>query len=341
VRARAERLLVLLEQGRFEERLEEFAADVEGIQGLTMPGWPEFQEIAGTDVAARALFVEMQRHEAGLLRLTFAGDGDDVEKQLLERLSRLSPRHQLLGHLSDQRGASVPPLGSCAAMLFIAATSTAKQVDQVSMLSAQLAQQDPLRAAIQGGNFQPQVRRLLAHWVLHREANNVNLLPQKLSLAASYQLKGALPLAVATAHGQPPWDSVPANIRAIAVLVAGRLAEEQVVEHLESLLEDDTECAHWNGGRGRLVPGQDAAHPQLRSVQIRDVVLAVMVHQTGQEMAAYGIQAEPHEQMVLKMATAGFPTDDARTAALAKWRHWRHGNGKQAAEVRPKRAPQS
>jgi hypothetical protein len=264
-----------------------------------------------------------------------------VETQLAQRLSRLNPHQQLLGHPQNQRGEHVSPLGSCAAVIFVAATSKSDHSDSVSTASAQLAHQPPLRGAIQGGSFEPQIRRLLSYWVVHREADNANLLTQKLSLAAIYDLEGALPLAVSVAVGETPWSSVPPNVRAMAILVVGRLADERSIEHLEPLLDDETECARRARGRIRVLQAEGGLQVEDAAIEIRDVALAVMVRQSGQELAEYGIHAEPHEQLLFKLATTGFSSDAARSIALTKWRRWRSGDQKQAAEDRGAQPPKS
>jgi hypothetical protein len=61
-RAAARRLVALIDKSEFNHRLEAFAADTDGKRGLTLPGWKQFTELVGGDAAARALFVDMQRH---------------------------------------------------------------------------------------------------------------------------------------------------------------------------------------------------------------------------------------------------------------------------------------
>ena len=59
--------MTLIDDSAFNRRLAEFAADVDGKRGVTLPGWKEFGELVGRDPAARALFVDMQREEPVLV----------------------------------------------------------------------------------------------------------------------------------------------------------------------------------------------------------------------------------------------------------------------------------
>ena len=85
----ARRLLTLIDGSEFNRRLNEFAADVDGSRGATLPGWQQFGELIGRDPAARALFVQMQREEGPLLGEIF--DGAENEKPLdrRKRMARL------------------------------------------------------------------------------------------------------------------------------------------------------------------------------------------------------------------------------------------------------------
>ncbi len=50
-RAAARRLVALIDQSEFHRRLEAFAADTDGRQGLTLPGWDQYQKLVGGDPA--------------------------------------------------------------------------------------------------------------------------------------------------------------------------------------------------------------------------------------------------------------------------------------------------
>lgn len=326
VRARARRLVVLIDQNQFQRRLEAFAADVDGSQGLTMPGWEQFREIVGDDVRARSLFVEMQRQEAVLLRAAFSENPAGVDELLAERLSRLLNRQQVLAAIQTEPKESAPPLGSCAAVLLVGAASDVENVDRLSLHFSQLALRPPLREATATGSFRPQIRRLLTQWVLHCSVNSANLVHPNLQLVIIHRLTGALPMAVAVARGEPPYEQLSADargraVRGRAVLAVGRLAPDRAVDYLEPLLEDDAVCM-------QRTTRSAGATVSSSTVEIRDVALAVIVQQCGQELSEYGFQAvDRHDDWLFKLATLGFENDTARDVALTKWRHWREEAG--------------
>jgi hypothetical protein len=46
-RAAARRLVALIDHSEFHRRLEAFAADTEGRQGISLPGWDQYQKLVG------------------------------------------------------------------------------------------------------------------------------------------------------------------------------------------------------------------------------------------------------------------------------------------------------
>ena len=113
-RAAARRLISLIDRSEFHRRLEAFAADTDGRQGLTMPGWDAYRMLVGGDADDRALFVEIQRSEPALLTAVF----DDAKRSRDDLLEvRLQGITQWQPNVVNATGS--PSLGSCAAMLFL------------------------------------------------------------------------------------------------------------------------------------------------------------------------------------------------------------------------------
>jgi hypothetical protein len=310
VRAAARRLVSLIDQSEFHRRLEAFAADTEGRHRLTLPGWEEYRSLVGGDPAARALFVEMQRHEGPLLSAVFDASAEAPEQLWEDRLLRLVQWPAAIG----DRGA-VPPLGSCATMLFLGTAAEITVSDRGAMLLESMIQRPPLREAIAAGGAPDATRRLVSSWVLHCPNKNELILIRRLSLASAIDLKEALPLALAVAGGDPQYASVPPTARAIAILLIGQIGSREHVNHLEPLVEDTTVCMPIQA----QVPGQPAPN-----VQVRDAALVVMLHLTGQRPADYGyVHARLQPQRMFQLQTLHRENDEQRAAAVAKWRTWR------------------
>ncbi|MEX2310090.1 MAG: hypothetical protein WD738_21135 [Pirellulales bacterium] len=308
-RAAARRLVSLIDQSEFHRRLEAFAADTDGRRGLTLPGWEKYRASVGGDSAARALFVEMQRHEGPLLSTVFGVSTQSPEQIWEDRLMRL------VQWPTTAAERSAPPLGSCAAMLFLGTAADMNVSDRGAMLVENLIQRPPIRETLAGGGTQNTVRRLVSNWILHCPNKSELILARRLNLASMIDLKEALPLALAVASDDPKYVSVPPPTRAFAVLFVGQFGQREHVQRLEPLLEDTAVCLPIQG----QVPGQPAA-----SVQLRDVALVVMLHLTGQRPADYGyVHARLQPQRTFQLQTLHRESDEQRAAAVAKWRTWR------------------
>jgi hypothetical protein len=308
-RAAARRLVALIDRTEFQRRLDAFASDVDGGKGLTLPGWEQFSEIAGSDPPARALFVEMQRHEGAVLAAAFGVATKPVAQLWEERLMRIVQWQPMI----DNRNAS-PPLGSCAAVLFLGTVKDVEGSDRGALLIEHLIQRPPLRDSLQVGKYRPVIRRLVVGWILHCPNENETLLGRRINLASINELKEALPLALAVVGGAEKYASVQPMTKAAALLLVGQFGSREHIDVVEPLLEDSTVCMP----RVSQAPGQTA------NVQIRDVALVVLTTMTGQRPADYGyVHARMQAQQMYHLQTLHVATDEQRASAVAKWRAWR------------------
>ena len=116
-RAAARRLVSLIDRSEFHRRLEAFAADIDGSQKLSLPGWEQFQKLVGGDPAARALFVDMQRQEGAILSAVFGASKRPPEELWEARLMRVSQWRAIASErrsgaaAGELRGDVVPWLG--------------------------------------------------------------------------------------------------------------------------------------------------------------------------------------------------------------------------------------
>jgi hypothetical protein len=318
MRAAARRLVALIDRSEFQRRLEAFAADVDGRQGLDLPGWEEFRERAGGDAAARALFVEMQRQEAPLLAAAFGVAARPVSQMCEERLMRLV-QWQATG---DNRNAT-PPIGSCAAMLFLSSIESIHVSDRGALLVDHLIQRPPLRDLLHMGNYRPAVRQLVVGWVVHCPNQNEAVLGRRINLASINELKEALPLALAVVRGEDQYATIQPMTKAAAILLIGQFGGPEHMEHVEPLLEDSTVFI-----RGPQTPGLAA------NVQIRDVAMVTLATLTEQRPADYGyVHARMQAQRTYQLQTLHVASDELREQAAMKWRQWRaaHQGDKRAA----------
>jgi hypothetical protein len=306
-RAAARRLVALIDRTDFQRRLEAFAADKDSRLGLSLPGWERFRERVGSDSAARALFVELQRHESAMLAAVFAASPQPLDDHWERRLARLVQWQGAVG-----LGNQVPPLGSCATMLFLGSVSEMEVSDQGAFLVEGLIQRPPIRESLQGGQHQNAVRRLVVGWILHCPNQNEEILKHRLYMASLNQLQEVVPWALSVAHGEQNYARLQPVTRAMAILLIGQLGRKEHIQKLESLIGDKTVCT---------IAGP--AQPNT-NVQIRDVALVVMLHLSGQRPADYGyVHARIQPQQMFQLQTYAVENEEQRAAAIDKWHAWR------------------
>jgi hypothetical protein len=317
-RAAARRIVALIDESEANRRLAEFAADTDGSRGVTLPGWKEFGELVGQNAAARALFVDMQRHEGALLARTFGPDPREIGSAWEERLMRLLnirpiPGQQMLA----------PPLGSCATMMFLGSLPNSDVSDQRVNWLCDLAVRPPLREALLAHREPNTVRDLVVAWVIKCPNRDEQALNDRLRLMFIYGLPEAISLPAAIAHCESEYLTVSPILRASAALAVSRFGTKADAEKLELLLEDQSSFAvPPNGPQGVGV-----------NVRVSDVALAAMLHLTGQEPKDYGFaRIRPNPQTVFDPTSLGLDNQDQRTAAIAKWRAWK---ATQAADAPP------
>jgi hypothetical protein len=311
-RSAARRLVALIDKAEFNHRLSAFAADTEGREGRTLPGWGQFQKLVGSNPTARSLFVEMQRSEATLLADVFNAGRGPRKPRWEDRLSRL-----LRWPIGPENGPTTPALGSCTTMIFLGAVDEGKISDRATAYVPQLVQRAPIQPALQGKVRHDAVRRLVVAWVTECPNNSYAALQQRLGLAISHELTEAVPLALSVAAGDPAFLTVQPMLRVNAMMLVARLGSRADAEKLEPLLEDVSVCLSFAG-----VPGGGVG--AVREIQIRDVALVTMLHLTDQDPAEYGYRhARRQSQLLLDPGSLFTESDDQRAAAIAKWREWK------------------
>jgi hypothetical protein len=106
--------------------------------------------------------------------------------------------------------------------------------------------------------------------------------------------------------------------QALMFLIQQRGKEEQ--PFLKTLLTNDTLVTSvWFGGN---VPNQQ---PVQHQCLLRDVALAMLITQTGQQMKDYGYAFPPGvipNNQNIGYGNYAFPTDEARAAAMVKFGFW-------------------
>jgi hypothetical protein len=311
VRSTARRLLAVIDDTEFNRRLSDFAADVDGRRGVTLPGWQEFGDLVGRDPAARALFVDMQREEAALLARSFADSRGSREIDWEAHVM-----HLLRARNFNQPGEFSVPLGSCATLVFLGALSDANVSDNGARSLVQLTQIPPLSESLAANRADNAVRRLVTAWIVHCPNRSETILDQRLQIMIQQQLADALPLALDVISRDPKNLTLSPSLQMTALLAVGKLGSEQHVAAIEPLLEDRSEL--------RLGQPVNGLQGDAAAIQVRDVALAVLLHLTEQEPLTYGyLHVRPNPLTVFDVTTLGMENDQQRAAAAERWRAWR------------------
>jgi hypothetical protein len=180
IRRSCESLLPLALRSDQDIRLEAFLAAEEDRKALPLVGWSRFRQLAGHDLAARRLFVELYRTDRALLVL-LEKDSTQVGAQLAKRCQDLTQRFGFAS--TNDRPLSC--LGEVAGLLLAAACSGPK-LDMSSFFQVtNVFHQPAVRAEVVGN---PAVARLLVPLLTGRNSDQ-GMMNQAFYLARSLGFK--------------------------------------------------------------------------------------------------------------------------------------------------------
>lgn len=335
VRFRCSRLLPKAGADDLKARLDTFLADTEGKYDHNLPGLKQFRKVVGSDKVARDLFVDIIKSPYNLELLQML-DKNSVEAGRAISDRRMSMwsllQRQNIGGRNPQPPQQIP-LQDIACLIFAETVVPAKEIPRNNMWSyvtgAQFIQQPSSTNAINGNGVAhaEAYKRILSHWLESREdVTDMSQLPYVVGQILR-GFKESMPLLrrIVTTEGVQGY----AKGQALSYLVTQRGKEE--FDFLRTLLSNDTQVTSvWFGNAPNQAPIQ---HQCL----LRDVALASLITQTGQQMSSYGfIFPQGQIQNGLHLGTYAFPTEEARAAAMVKFAFWRMKHfGKELAATAP------
>jgi len=298
VRQRARHILDYVLDRDFQQRLRAFAADVDGSHGQDLPGWNRYRETIGDDAAARRLFVDMQRTESLLIE-AYIQEPAKAGRILDARLQALRADSFIEDAIFEQPRS----VGQAAALLFVGADATVPLSEASCDYVATFVRQQSFYQQAAGAtrNSAP-LKKLLAGWVGRYFGDGRAIHRTNLFLALEYQLPEGLSLA--TRMVADPQLEV--NVKPIAILAVARFGDRDEVPLLTPLLADATVLQQIDD----------------RQSEVRDVVLAGLLHLTGQAPRDYGLELEPTELLDYDPLRFGYASDEERQAALDRWEKW-------------------
>lgn len=296
VRQRCRKILENVSRRVHQRQLAEFIEHPE--RNVRLPGWERFRAVVGDDATARGLFVDIQKAEPALLRLSEQQDRRRLDERLIERCRSLYQEStQTFG-----RGQLIS-VDSVAALLFITSDKeTRPSTEAIALLQMFLFQQGA-REAIANGPRKDALKELVSYW-LESTADRAD--PRShVQLAMMHDIP---------AGSKPAWRlleqaNAPPDHMLIALLAIGRFGTAAEIPKLEPFLNNKSMVMQQQRGN-RVV-----------ETQVRDVALAVLVHLAGENLADYQlVHVEKAADTLYQPATLYFESDEARTAAIEKWR---------------------
>ena len=295
---RCQRILAIMVINERDAMIDAFAADVDGSEGRTLPGWERFQKVVGTTPEARDLFVQMQREEWALLAQV-EKDADSVAEKFGDRCGELQ--------LSMRTGVQLS-VGAVAAMLFVAGDERVDIPNTAGSSLYSFCHQNQFSQAVTKGEQSENLRKLLGNWILCSEGVWTDY--QALMMALKYGMKEGLGPAEAMLR---PDVNVPQHYRQYALLGIAQLGDESQLPVVSRWLEDKSVCARQTVRAG--------TQPVQYQTQIRDVALAATIHLNGEDPKAFGFnRVTPHPTYLYSAPTLGFKDDAERDAAFKKWK---------------------
>lgn len=327
VRMRAKRILSEVVEADFQRRLGAFSADVDGKQGLTLPGWAEFTELVGNDRAARDLFVEMEQAEGPLMDAY--GEGPKVASEKLRVQLASEPavidRNAAVAAIRARRPFPLPQsstssLGAILAWMFVAGDPTVPVTDDIVQRVVVLPQNIVFQSAasLKNDRRAEVCRKILARWV-GRDVSSVYA-STNLALALKYNLKEGLSPAVATLkRGKTREDP---TARCLAMLLVGEFGNKEHLAILEPFLDDSIPRFDSGGGNQPI------------QAQVRDIALAMSVKLAGQDPKQFGFTRwqDVKDLPASPLLTLGFRNQAERDAAFKKWNDWKAGQHSDSSE---------
>jgi hypothetical protein len=282
-----------------------------------LPGWTQFQKVAGSARPARELFVEMSQAEPSLLEVYDQG-AQPAADALRQRCAVPSMQPSSSGvRLGNMRLSA----GSMLALIFVAGDPAISIGDDTVGSIISLPSYMEMFALRGAGPSDPRREvclKVIGRWVA-RDIG-AKYLPANLVLAVRLNLKEGLDPAIKTLQ-QPQPSTI---TKCAALKLIAKFGGPDQIALVEPLLHDTTPCF------------ETAVDKQPTQVQIRDFALATMIRINGQNPKEFGLAgADWWSSADLSPNLIAFKSERDRTAAFLKWQVWQKGQKEAARDKAP------
>jgi hypothetical protein len=281
-------LLNSIDQRAFDHHIAQLLNPHAPADSVELVGWSWFSELAGDDLAARALYARIAqrqylRHGPGWSPRGISDRNDPIDRQGIDPADAAAWALAIANDASGgcPVGAGTPERFAVLLASSVTGPSPRNRTDRIVL------------------------SRLIVQWI-ERHAGCVSM-RQRLLIAMRHRCGESAARLSEQALSDP---AVSASGVVTALLCASALDRPHVDGHLQSRL-DDARTAHvW-----QLFP---SSKTKIRT-QVRDVALALWLHRRGIDPRSVGfveVQADP--DLVYREHSLGFADDTTRDAALQK-----------------------
>lgn len=304
VAERSKQLLPLAAATERNEKLAELLKEPLGELPKGLSGVKRFIEITGDSKANRELYAEMMASHHQII------DGLEEDPTKAARLmaefsaeaysrwqqATRTGRYSYDNILADR--------GQVALFLFVRGDARYKDELGKPNQSYMLINSTKLRAGITGTDANPAIQKLFLSWLSgEKEANLMN---RGVQIAAEANLKETLPILLKAINAKGPSIN-----KAQTLPLLAKLGTKENIKDVQQLMDEKTNLGTINFGNGQL------------TTQVRDVALGVSVHLAGEKLADYGFDTSRFGGGIpTSYFYFGFPNDEKRDAAHAKWKEF-------------------
>jgi hypothetical protein len=299
VRYRSQRILGLIREHDLKRRLEAFLSGKELEDEYPLPGWARFKKSSGDDQQSRALFVEMQKADAELLRALEEGPRPAADA-LGQRVAQMQETMRLGGQPQFTGG-------QVAALLFIASEEDVSVPSTTMSLLYNQCYQQSFRDVVDERSRGGLPRKMLARLIRRSDDNTAYMAMQ---VAYQLNLPDGIEPALRILSGKGPLRS--GSISAYALATVARNGDAAHLPLVEKLLTDATQVT------------QIRQNNVVTQLQVRDSALATAILLSKLELKDFfSLAGKPEvsdpRSILVNPSLIGFKTDAERDAVFKKW----------------------
>lgn len=323
IRARASRLIPRAEAADLQARIDTFLADTEAKFKHDLPGWKLLRKSldateVGFEKSARELYVEAIKVPANLeILAALELNPENAGRAIADRRITLFLQQNPGVYGRVQPGVSTTPrqptLADVGVLLFAEMTIDGKHIprsNQFGVTGAQFVQIAPSMQAIANPDSTPQgkaYRQIFIKWIDSR------ITPEELNTVAwiansfkNLKESGSLLRRILTTEG------VQGYAKGQALIFLLQRGKEELPT-IRGQLKNETAL---NNGKIQIAPGVNI------DTQVRDIALALLLHNDGQDLKKFGFEFQPGFNVAQVAQTYwgyGFKSEEDRTAAHKKF----------------------